>query len=68
MKRLICLAETNHYALYNAFNFLSKCETPKRVLLSSVVNALAETAREDTKAVLSILVNFVKLHLSDTQN
>jgi len=62
MKRLVSLAESNHYALYNAYAFLQHCTSIPSLLLSSVSSAaqVEETAAQ-SRDVLRALVSFVKL-------
>eukprot|EP00051_Salpingoeca_urceolata_P017532 m.239725 g.239725 ORF g.239725 m.239725 type:complete len:483 (-) comp18981_c2_seq3:114-1562(-) len=60
MKRLICQAESNYYALYNAFEFLNSCETVGDVVLSSVLATAGDPPRAETQEVLDVLVGFVR--------
>lgn len=57
MKKLMGQAESNHYALYNANNYLSECSTPSRALLQNVVDTMEPSGTEAID-VLSVLIDF----------
>eukprot|EP00053_Salpingoeca_punica_P008574 m.76752 g.76752 ORF g.76752 m.76752 type:complete len:448 (-) comp14658_c0_seq1:90-1433(-) len=60
MKRLVALAESNHYALYNAYTFLQQCLSIPSLLLSSVSTAAQlDESSAQSREVLKALVDFV---------
>ncbi len=59
MKRLVALAESNHYALYNAYMFVQQCVSIPSLLLSSVSAAAQMDESAQSRDVLKTLIAFV---------
>jgi len=56
IKWLLGMAESNHYALYNARRYLTKCGTPPRALLQHVVDTIEAGSSAHALDVVTVLI------------
>lgn len=66
LKRILCQAETNHYALFTAYSALKGCATLPTLVLASLVNTIGEATRDETRDVVETLLEYVELQDSKT--